>query len=412
MSIQVFQDPGRKSLIEGLTTLGGIIEQHGERRREAQKGEAYKGTLESLLPGVSDPTQQTVLQSAIDMLEKNPRQYDIAQNVIQQMGGLSNITSTGKTQNMFENVYGLPPNVAEKYTQAYMNMDPGTRTQFINQLVEQRQRGTGPYAQQQVAGPETGIEPKVPGKPGDEFALPEQDKLGTFQGLTPSEKFKRQETLGKENLDLWADAQKRMETIESESKLIKRNIQINQADKLPSGAGRWNVYKGELIFPLLSKHPEAEEYVKNVNSFLKGAKDIFGSRITDFDLQAFKSMLPTLSNTKDGRSLILETMQIVNELEGLKKGALLKVYNKYGRRNIEPERAAELAKQMVAKEKAKLDRRYETIQERKELITGNKELLVAPSGEKFTIDKNEVDAELMKQYLDPKGRYRFKRVYD
>ncbi len=58
---------------------------------------------------------------------------------------------------------------------------------------------------------------------------------------------------------------------------------------------------------------ETQEFEKLSAEFIKGAKGIFGSRITDQDLQAFLKMVPTLSNTPDGKMAILRNLQLVNQ---------------------------------------------------------------------------------------------------
>ncbi len=58
---------------------------------------------------------------------------------------------------------------------------------------------------------------------------------------------------------------------------------------------------------------ETQEFEKLSAEFIKGAKGIFGSRITDQDLQAFMRMVPTLSNTNEGKLAVLRNIELVNE---------------------------------------------------------------------------------------------------
>jgi len=67
---------------------------------------------------------------------------------------------------------------------------------------------------------------------------------------------------------------------------------------------------------------ETQEYEKLSAELIKGAKAIFGSRITDNDLNAFMKMVPTLSNTDAGRLAILRNIKLVNEA-GLVRGRVL-----------------------------------------------------------------------------------------
>src|SRR5690606_29811545 len=66
-------------------------------------------------------------------------------------------------------------------------------------------------------------------------------------------------------------------------------------------------------FGLGQLYKNTEEFVKLSNSFLRGAKTMFGSRITDADLRAFMKMVPTLSQTDSGKKAIIRNMKIFNK---------------------------------------------------------------------------------------------------
>ncbi len=59
--------------------------------------------------------------------------------------------------------------------------------------------------------------------------------------------------------------------------------------------------------------PNTERFEKLSADFVRDAKSIFGSRITDADLQAFLKMIPTLSNTDSGKLSIIENMEAFNK---------------------------------------------------------------------------------------------------
>ena len=63
--------------------------------------------------------------------------------------------------------------------------------------------------------------------------------------------------------------------------------------------------------------PNTEMFEKLSNQFIKGAKDIFGSRITDNDLKAYMAQIPTLGNTDEGKRAIIKDMQSAYEAEDL-----------------------------------------------------------------------------------------------
>ena len=55
--------------------------------------------------------------------------------------------------------------------------------------------------------------------------------------------------------------------------------------------------------------PNTEEFEKLSTDFVREAKSIFGSRITDQDLQTFMSLVPTLSQTDNGKRAIIKNMR-------------------------------------------------------------------------------------------------------
>jgi hypothetical protein len=76
--------------------------------------------------------------------------------------------------------------------------------------------------------------------------------------------------------------------------------------------------------------PEAQESVKLVADELKGAKDSFGARVTNFDLQAYMKRLPTLLNTAEGRRRVLRDLRMMNKLNQMEYSGTLDVINRYG----------------------------------------------------------------------------------
>jgi hypothetical protein len=112
--------------------------------------------------------------------------------------------------------------------------------------------------------------------------------------------------------------------------------QLNEGKKLPSGMGRLVIdpETGEprAIASLLGLvNKETQDFVKTMNDFLVDAKTYFGSRVTNFDVQAFKSRLPTLLNTDDGRRLIINQMKLMEDLQILHDKTLEDGLKHYGR---------------------------------------------------------------------------------
>ena len=112
---------------------------------------------------------------------------------------------------------------------------------------------------------------------------------------------------------------------------------LNESKKLPEGLGRLNVsYKeGNLVVPALA-NAETQKYIKTVNQFLNKAKDTFGARVTNFELDRFLQQLPTLANTEEGRREILKQMKYFNSIQNTYQSELQKyIDEKGGIRNVD-----------------------------------------------------------------------------
>jgi hypothetical protein len=59
--------------------------------------------------------------------------------------------------------------------------------------------------------------------------------------------------------------------------------------------------------------PNTEEFEKLSADFVRDAKTIYGSRLTDADLRNFMTMIPSLSNTKAGKLAIIKNMKALNK---------------------------------------------------------------------------------------------------
>ncbi len=60
--------------------------------------------------------------------------------------------------------------------------------------------------------------------------------------------------------------------------------------------------------------PDIEEFEKLSNEFVKGAKQYFGSRITEKEVQMYMQTVPTLLQTDAGKRKIIENIRALNEL--------------------------------------------------------------------------------------------------
>lgn len=61
------------------------------------------------------------------------------------------------------------------------------------------------------------------------------------------------------------------------------------------------------------KNADTQELEKLSVGFLNDAKNVFGGRLTNYDVETFLKGIPTLSQTKEGRERIIKNMRIVNK---------------------------------------------------------------------------------------------------
>lgn len=83
---------------------------------------------------------------------------------------------------------------------------------------------------------------------------------------------------------------------------------------------------------LLTDFPDTEEFEKLSANFIKGAKAIFGSRVTDNDLKAFMQTVPQLSNTEAGKRAIIKNIQLLNNAAHTKANVMKQIIEANGGR--------------------------------------------------------------------------------
>lgn len=236
---------------------------------------------------------------------------------------------------------GLTPREA----QLYSTFTEGGKTHLAKEIVDRLQR-------------ERGIQ-----RTGIGALQPEQQEIAEVQediGITPKERVSREETRYKTNLPLFQEAEKKVQALEAEGGAIQRLQTLNESRKLPTGFQRWNVNlkSGELRIPFLA-NSETQAFVKTINDFTTKAKDSFGARVTNFELNRFMKRLPTLLNTEEGRRVILRQMEIINQINTLQQqGVLDAVENAGGLRKIDYDQAQRKARKENKPQIDKLKKEY------------------------------------------------------
>lgn len=78
--------------------------------------------------------------------------------------------------------------------------------------------------------------------------------------------------------------------------------------------------------------PDSQEFRKLSNDFLKDAKETFGSRLTNYDVQTFLATVPTLSQSDEGKRRVITNLRSFNEAALLRKKAMDQIIKDNGGR--------------------------------------------------------------------------------
>jgi hypothetical protein len=118
--------------------------------------------------------------------------------------------------------------------------------------------------------------------------------------------------------------------------LVKSMTNLNESKKLPTKLASLiidpesgGVRDSAQLTGIVNK--ETQLYAKNLAQFIKGAKDVFGARVSNFEVGAFINQLPSLLNSEQGRRLILKQMELTNQLEEVYNKTLEEALKKYSR---------------------------------------------------------------------------------
>lgn len=255
----------------------------------------------------------------------------------------------------------------QKFADVWKASPTGARTALTHAALEARARGID--LDQMLSISEI---------PGQENAYaeqgmnldPEQQSMQELQdiianqdeGLVPEEKFKRSEKRFETGFKEYKEASTKLQGLTRDKERLDILENLNQSQKLPKGLGRLNVDKdGNLRLPFLGSN-EAQRYVKTLNEFSAGAKDTFGSRVTNFDLAQYLKRYPTLFNTKEGRRQLLDQMKLVNQINSVYYKNLKKVYDEAGgARAVDADRAQALAERMSEKKVNELTEKFRQV---------------------------------------------------
>jgi len=294
-----------------------------------------------------------------------------------------------------------------KPVQMNQEQQPSIQQQPVQQQPIQQAPPQQNGAQQPIAqNPQAQNQPVQENKP----SFPE---LPTPENMTHSERVKWQNSNEKENNKELKQTQTKKKNLQATKHLIRGMEKANESGKLPSGLASLIIdpatgeIRGEAQLAGLV-NPETEKYVKNLKQFLRGAKEYFGARVTNFDVSSFMGQLPSLLNSEQGRRLILKEMEYVNDLENLHNGLLDDALKHYGRNANYSQIIQMVDDQIATKEKPLLDRIDNVVEAGSYLqkMSKNPEkfkntiLMMDPEGNFKAVPKDKVEALKQKAWIE------------
>jgi hypothetical protein len=373
-----------------------------EKEKERERAKTSASILQNTLAALGEDISPMALQGALNQA--------IAQGadpgMVNQMGTLYatlqksqpkspfGTKSKEELSDLFQK-FGMDKQTADNNAQLYQVLTTGGQTDFAHMLIDRIQRnmvggGVGNFGANEPNRPKADIEIDE-----TQIDFPPQNP---FEGLTPSEKVKRQSELYKTNTDRAQENQSDLKGLKQEALSVRQLRRLNDSGKLPTGlekAIKINPKTGSLYLPA-GTNEETQLFVKVINQFLNNAQKVFGGRVTNFELNQFKQGLPTLANSPEGRRLILEQMDIANQLGQLDADALKEVYERYGTRGIDPVEAQKIADRLVRKREGQLLERFDNVINAQQVYTHKQKLppghsLVEFQGMFYSVPDEEVD---------------------
>lgn len=245
----------------------------------------------------------------------------------------------------------------------------GGKTKIVQAIIDGMQRGqkfgdmlSGGHGNDQ--NDIENISPDQIGKSPEQLVKKQLQEIKETQdlGLTPPEKVVRGKERYSTGLKSYQESGVKLRGSSRDKERLDILDNLNKKNNLPKDLGRLNVDKeGNLRFPFAAS-ADAERYVKVLNEFSSGAKDTFGSRVTNFDLAQYLKRFPTLLNSSEGRKQLLQQMKIVNDINAVYYKNLKDVFDKAGGvRNIDSDVAERLAEELSEQKIQKLSEKFNQI---------------------------------------------------
>lgn len=165
-----------------------------------------------------------------------------------------------------------------------------------------------------------------PQGPQEQQAPSEQARLIEDLFTSPHERrekekleLKKQQLASQEKLAAFKETKPERKEILNEAKAAKDTLarldrmdELSKKGKLDSPIYLEFLKKSGFDIPALTS-PDSQEFRKLEVDFLRDAKNIFGSRVTNYEASQFLKAIPSLSQSKEGRDRVIRNLKLLNE---------------------------------------------------------------------------------------------------
>lgn len=162
----------------------------------------------------------------------------------------------------------------------------------------------------------------------------------------------------KSNLESFKESQQKLPEIRNTSLRLNRLDELSKSGELPGPLlAKLNISEGgKVTFPAAFSK-EGQEFVKLVVDSAKGAKDSFGSRISNFELDTFLQSLPSLLQTSEGRDAVIRDLKIMNDLNKIHNQAVIDISKQVGFK-VDPAQFESLVQQRIGPQAEDLSKQF------------------------------------------------------
>jgi hypothetical protein len=359
--MQFIPHPLAGGIEQASSALSQGLGQFLQGRKQRRGAETLSGLLEGLGDEFSPQDLSTTLQQAIAQ-GVDPQQAMQAGTLYATLKKAEPKTPfAGKTQDELTELFqkfGMTPEAAARNAELYGSLTTGGQTKFADMFIDQIQRGTftGDLGTQredlEPVSPQANVETS-----DQPFNFP---PINLFEGLKPAEKVKRESEVFSDNTSYYGEVNKELKSANAEARSIGQLENLNNRGNLPTGLGKAlniNYKKGSLRVPAFA-NADTQLFVKTINEFVRKARDSFGARVTNFELNKFLEGLPTMANTPEGRRVILAQMGAMNKLNQLEADSQKEVMNHYGLRGTDRQITNSLAERMRASKQREIEAQF------------------------------------------------------